>query len=43
MDRMVLMTPVFGSLCRKVDTTRFARTLSVLLDAGVDYRPARST
>jgi len=36
MDRLVLMTPVFGSLCRKLDTTRFARTLSVLLDAGVD-------
>ena len=37
MDRMVLATPVFGSLCRKIDTTRFARTLSVLLDAGVDF------
>jgi type II secretory pathway component PulF len=37
MDRMVLMTPVFGLLCRKVDTTRFARTLSVLLDAGLDF------
>ena len=37
MDRMVLMMPVLGSLCRKVDTTRFARTLSVLLDAGLDY------
>jgi type II secretory pathway component PulF len=36
MDRLVLATPVFGSLCRKLDTTRFARTLSVLLDAGVD-------
>ncbi len=36
-DRLVLMMPVFGSLCRKVDTTRFARTLSVLLDAGLDY------
>ena len=36
MDRMVLATPVFGSLCRKLDTTRFARTLSVLLNAGVD-------
>ncbi len=30
------MIPVFGSLCRMLDTTRFARTLSVLLDAGVD-------
>ena len=36
MDRMVLATPVFGSLCRKIDTSRFARTLSVLLNAGVD-------
>ena len=36
MDRIVLMVPVFGSLCRKIDTTRFARTLSVLLNAGVD-------
>jgi type IV pilus assembly protein PilC len=36
-DRLVLMMPVFGPLCRKVDTTRFARTLSVLLDAGLDY------
>ena len=32
----VLATPVFGSLCRKIDTSRFARTLSVLLNAGVD-------
>ncbi len=37
MDRMVLMTPVFGLLCRKIDTTRFARTLGVLLDAGLDF------
>jgi type II secretory pathway component PulF len=36
MDRLALRTPVLGSLCRKLDTTRFARTLSVLLDAGVD-------
>jgi type IV pilus assembly protein PilC len=36
MDRLVLAIPVFGSLCRKLDTSRFARTLSVLLDAGVD-------
>src|SRR5262249_58598343 len=36
-DRLVLMMPVFGSLCRKIDTTRFARTLSVLLEAGLDY------
>ena len=37
LDRLVLMMPVFGPLCRKIDTTRFARTLSVLLDAGLDY------
>jgi type IV pilus assembly protein PilC len=37
MDRMVLWTPVFGPLCRKIDTSRFARTMSVLLDAGLDY------
>ncbi|HZW33717.1 MAG TPA: type II secretion system F family protein [Isosphaeraceae bacterium] len=37
MDRLVLMTPVFGLLCRKIDTTRFARILSSLLDAGLDY------
>lgn len=36
-DRMVLWLPVFGTLCRKIDTTRFARTLGVLLDAGLDY------
>ncbi len=36
-DRMVLWTPVFGPLCRKIDTSRFARTMSVLLDAGLDY------
>ena len=36
MDRIVLALPVFGSLCRKIDTSRFARTLSVLLNAGVD-------
>ncbi|MFI5459290.1 MAG: type II secretion system F family protein [Isosphaerales bacterium] len=36
MDRIALAIPVFGSLCRMLDTTRFARTLSVLLDAGVD-------
>jgi type II secretory pathway component PulF len=36
LDRLILLTPVFGLLCRKLDTTRFARTLSVLLDAGVD-------
>jgi type II secretory pathway component PulF len=36
MDRIVLALPVFGTLCRKIDTSRFARTLSVLLNAGVD-------
>ncbi|MGO9464518.1 MAG: type II secretion system F family protein [Isosphaeraceae bacterium] len=36
MDRLALMTPVLGQLCRKLDTARFSRTLSVLLDAGVD-------
>jgi len=36
MDRFILFTPVFGSLFRKLDTSRFARTLSTLLDAGVD-------
>ncbi len=37
MDRAVLMMPVFGVLCRKLDTARFARTLSALLEAGLDY------
>src|SRR5262249_41688670 len=37
MDRAVLMMPVFGLLCRKLDTSRFARTMSVLLDAGLDF------
>ncbi len=36
MDRFMMMTPVFGKLLKKLDTTRFARTLSTLLDAGVD-------
>jgi len=36
MDRLILMTPVFGSLCRKLDTSRFARTFATLIDAGVD-------
>jgi type II secretory pathway component PulF len=36
MDRIALRIPVFGKLCRMLDTARFARTLSVLLDAGVD-------
>jgi type II secretory pathway component PulF len=37
MDRAVLWLPVFGVLCRKLDTSRFARTMSVLLDAGLDF------
>ena len=36
MDRIALRLPIFGKLCRMIDTTRFARTLSVLLEAGVD-------
>jgi type II secretory pathway component PulF len=36
LDRLILMIPVFGPLARKLDTSRFARTLSTLLDAGVD-------
>jgi type II secretory pathway component PulF len=36
LDRLILITPVFGSLFRKLDTSRFARTLSTLLDAGLD-------
>ena len=36
MDRLMLRVPVFGPLLSKIDTTRFARTLSALLDAGVD-------
>ena len=35
LDRIILRVPAFGSLALKVDTTRFARTLSTLLDAGV--------
>jgi type II secretory pathway component PulF len=37
MDRIILFTPGFGALFRKLDISRFARTLSTLLDAGVDY------
>jgi type IV pilus assembly protein PilC len=36
MDRIALYIPVLGLLLRKIDTTRFARTLSVLLGSGVD-------
>lgn len=36
MDRGLLWVPVFGSLARKIDMSRFSRTLSALLNAGVD-------
>ena len=36
MDRLLLWVPVFGPLMRKIDTSRFARTLSASLNAGVD-------
>jgi len=36
LDEAVLYVPVLGMLLRKVDTTRFARTLASLLDGGVD-------
>lgn len=36
MDRIILRIPVLGKLCRTLDTSRFARTLGTLLDAGVD-------
>jgi type II secretory pathway component PulF len=39
-DRIGLRIPVLGKLLRKLDTSRFARTLSVLLAAGVDYGPS---
>jgi type IV pilus assembly protein PilC len=35
-DRLGLRFPVFGPLLRKLDTSRFARALASLLDAGVD-------
>lgn len=37
LDHISLYVPVLGLLLRKIDTTRFARTLSSLLSAGVDY------
>jgi type IV pilus assembly protein PilC len=37
LDELALMVPVLGSLLQKLDTTRFARTLGALLEAGVDY------
>ncbi len=36
MDNLALYVPVLGSLLRKIDTTRFAQTLSTLQEAGVD-------
>jgi type II secretory pathway component PulF len=35
LDGLALRVPVVGGLLRKIDTTRFARTLSTLLGAGV--------
>jgi type II secretory pathway component PulF len=36
MDELALWVPVLGLLLRKLETTRFARTLAALLGAGVD-------
>ncbi|MDR3636059.1 MAG: type II secretion system F family protein [Isosphaeraceae bacterium] len=36
LDRIALLIPGIGGLLRKMDTTRFARGLAPLLDAGVD-------
>ena len=36
LDAVLLRLPVIGQLLWKIDTTRFCRTLSTLLDAGVD-------
>jgi type II secretory pathway component PulF len=38
LDRVLMRLPVVGQLLWKIDTTRFCRTLSTLLDAGVDIR-----
>jgi type IV pilus assembly protein PilC len=37
LDEASLYVPVLGLLLRKIDTTRFARTLSALLGSGVDF------
>ncbi|QDV33746.1 type II secretion system F family protein [Tautonia plasticadhaerens] len=37
MDEVALRIPVLGLLLKKLETTRFARTLSTLLEAGVAY------
>ncbi len=34
-DRLILMIPIFGELIRKVTISRFSRTLSTLIQAGV--------
>lgn len=36
LDNLALYVPVLGPLLAKIDTTRFARTLSALLEGGVD-------
>jgi type IV pilus assembly protein PilC len=36
LDELALYVPVLGKLLRKIDTTRFAHTLSALLEGGVD-------
>jgi len=42
LDAILLRLPILGQLMRKIDTTRFARTLSTLLEAGVDYESSMS-
>jgi type IV pilus assembly protein PilC len=41
-DRLLLKVPVFGPLIRKIAVTRFARTLSLLVGAGVPILDALS-
>jgi type IV pilus assembly protein PilC len=36
LDALSLYVPILGSLRRKIETTRFSRTLAALLNAGVD-------
>jgi type II secretory pathway component PulF len=36
LDEILLLLPVLGPIVRWIDTTRFARTLAALLEAGVD-------
>ncbi|MDB5351547.1 MAG: type secretory pathway, component PulF [Planctomycetota bacterium] len=36
LDEILMRLPVLGKLTKMIDTTRFARTLSVLLEAGVN-------